>query len=302
VARLPGPDGRWDYASIDKAHHRLLIGRADDVLAYDLATPEASGVVITPAQGGHAAIEVGDDILVTNGAANTVTLFDTTGALVATIPTGKNPDAATIDFKTGLVLVMDHSGGDVVLVDPKKRASVGSIAVGGALEAAAVDGDGRAYVNVEDKNEVAVIDIGKRKVTAHYALANCQSPTGIAFVPQGKRLIVACQGSVDIVSARAGKTISTIKIGLGADGVAYDPSRNLAYVPAAREGTLAVLSVTAKAITLAETVQTQLGARTLAADPDTGKVYLPTATYVPASTPGGRPTTSPGTFVVLVVQ
>jgi DNA-binding beta-propeller fold protein YncE len=303
IERLPGPDGRWDYASIDKAHHRLLVGRADGVLAYDIATPGAPGVVIAPAQGGHAAIEVdgGNVLLVTNGAANTVTMFDTTGTLLATVPTGKNPDAATFDPKTGLVLVMDHSGGDVTLIDAKKHVAAGSIEIGGALEAAAVDGAGRAYINVEDKNEVAVIDIAKRKVIARYPVANCASPTGIAYVPQGRRLVVACQGTAAIVSARTGQEIKTIKIGAGADGAVYDGARRLAYVSAGRDGSLAVLSVTAKNVTLVETVPTQVGARTLAVDPDSGKVYLPTATYLPAATPGGRPTTAPGTFTVLVV-
>ena len=301
IERLPGPDGRWDYASVDRAHHRLLIGRADGVLAYDIAAPGGKAIALAPAQGGHAAIAIEGGILVTNGTAATATIFDSAGALLATIPTGKGPDAATLDTKTGLVLVMDHAGGDVTLVDVKKRAVAGTIAIGGALEAADVDGVGHAFVNVEDKNEVVFLNVAKRKVLGHHAMAGCTSPTGIAYVAEGKRLIVACQSLVVVMSATTGKVLTTIKIGPGSDGAVYDPVRKLAYVPAAREGTLAVLAVTAKDVTLAETVPTQIGARTLAVDPDSGNVYLPTGTYLPATTPGGRPTVAPGSFVVLVV-
>ncbi len=48
-------------------------------------------------------------------------------------------------------------------------------------------------------------------------------------------------------------------------------------------------------------VATGRGARLGAVDPVTGKIYLPMADYTPASTPGGRPTMTPGSFHFLVV-
>jgi hypothetical protein len=33
VAKIPGPDGSWDYASFDSVGHRILISRADGVIA-----------------------------------------------------------------------------------------------------------------------------------------------------------------------------------------------------------------------------------------------------------------------------
>jgi DNA-binding beta-propeller fold protein YncE len=298
LERLSGPDGGWDYISVDKANHRVLSARGDGVTAFDISKPGAIGTVFA-SEGGHAAFAVngGAEVLVTNGGANAVVFLDHAGKTTATIPTGKNPDAAIVDPKTGLVLVMEHTGGNVTLIDLKTKKVAGTIEIGGALEAAAVDGAGRAYVNVEDKSEIAVVDVAARKVVKRYALNECEEPTGIAYVAEGKRLIVACAGAVGIVSAETGRTIQTIKIGDGADGVAYDSARKVAYVPSGAEGVLNVLSVTPTDVTLSEKVQTQVSARTLTLDPETGRVYLPAAKVTPV--PGQRPTREPGTFVII---
>ena len=51
--------------------------------------------------------------------------------------------------------------------------------------------------------------------------------------------------------------------------------------------------------TVIDTIPTQTGARTGAVDPKTGRIYLPTAEYNLPAPAGQRPTTKPGTFVVL---
>jgi hypothetical protein len=63
-----------------------------------------------------------------------------------------------------------------------------------------------------------------------------------------------------------------------------------------------VIGVDKRRATLLETVSTQVGARTVAVDVRTGRVYLPVAKYVAATTPGGRPSTVPGTFELLVMD
>jgi DNA-binding beta-propeller fold protein YncE len=168
------------------------------------------------------------------------------------------------------------------------------------MEAAAVKG-GRAYVNVEDKNEIAVIDIAGRKVVAHWALPGCDAPTGIALIADGKRLIAACDGSSVIVDIASGKVVQALPTGKGADGVAYDAKRNLAFVSAGRDGTLAVIDLGGRSAKIIQTLPTQVSARTIAIDPRTGHLYLPAAAMGPASAVGGRPQAVPGSFAVLVV-
>ncbi|HEV2532132.1 YncE family protein [Phenylobacterium sp.] len=302
VDKIPGPDGGWDYLRIDAAHNRILIPRGVAVTAIDLATKKAT-VGLVPGGRQHVALPVDDSrqMLVTNGATDSAIFADAiTGATIASVPTGKGPDDAAVDPKSGLAFVMGHLAGDVTLIDVKTHKVVGTIAVGGTLEEGVADGAGRAFVNVENKNEIAVLDIAGRKVTAHWPLTGCDGPTGLAYDRQDKLLIAACDGATALVSATSGKVLQTLPTGKGADGVAYDAKRHLAFVPAGRDGTLSVIAFSKGEGRIAETVTTQRGARTIAVDERTGRIYLPTAEYV-APAGGGRPTTVPGTFQILVV-
>lgn len=302
VDRIAGPDGGWDYARVDPAHNRVLVTHGTSVMAIDLASKAVSS--FGPGQRLHDALPIKDgaEVAVTNGGTNTVVFIDAkTNSPIVTVDTGKGPDAAELDPKTGLVLVMDHLGGQVTLVDPRSHKVVGTIEVGGALEAAVADGSGKAYVNVENKNEIAVLDIPGRKVLARYPLTGCDGPTGLAYDAADRLLIAGCDGSSDVVDAKSGKVVQTLATGKGADGAVFDARRKLAFVSAGRAGTLAVISLAGGKPVLVDTVPTQVGARTIALDPRSGRLYLPTAKYLPPATPGGRPTTQPGSFQVLVV-
>jgi DNA-binding beta-propeller fold protein YncE len=299
VDRIAGPDGGWDYVEVDAAHNRALITRGSSVMAIDLATKAVS--TFASGQRLHDALPLGGEVMMTNGGNNTVVFADArTGATVATVETGKGPDAAAYDAHTGLVLVMDHAGGQVTLIDPKSHKVVGTIEVGGDLEAAALDGTGKAFVNVENKNEVVALDLAQRKVLAHYPLAGCDGPTGLAYDAADKLLIAACDGATDIVDARTGKVLQTLATGKGADGVAFDRRARLAFVPAGRAGTLSVIAFAGGKASVVETIPTQVSARTIGLDERSGRVYLPAAKYA-AAAGGGRPAVVPGSFEVLVV-
>lgn len=299
--KIAGPDGGWDYLRVDEAHSRVLIPRGTAVMAIDIASGKVT-TGLTPGGRQHVALPLpgGKEMLVTNGADNTAIFADVvTGAPTATVPTAKGPDAALVEPKSGLVLVMGHAAGAVTLIDPKTHKAVGDVEVGGALEEAAADGSGRAFVNVENKNEIAVIDVAGRKTVAHWPLEACDGPTGLAYDPQDKLLIAACDGTTNLVRASDGKVVASLPTGKGADGAAYDPKRHVAFVPAGRDGTLSVIGFEKGQGKIVETVPTQRGARTLALDTRTGRVYLPTAQFQAAS--GGRPGMVPGSFQVLVV-
>ncbi len=303
VDRIAGPDGGWDYLSYDAKHGRVLVARTTGVDAFDPKTRKVTAA-FAPAAWGHAAFAVngGTELLITNGAKGLATFVDAeTGAAVASVATGIAPDDAIVEPRSGLLLVMNHAGGDITLIDPKAHKAVGTIPVGGTLEASAVDGLGHAFVNIENKNQIAVVDVAARKVTARYDLAGCEGPTGIAYAAADKLLISACDGVAVIVRADTGKLVRSIKVGDGADGVAYDAARGLAFVPAGHDGTLAVIRVAHGDATLIDTVPTQKGARTITLDPATGRVFLPAAQYDPPATPGARPKAKAGTFELLVV-
>jgi DNA-binding beta-propeller fold protein YncE len=305
VASIAGPDGGWDYASFDSARRRVYIPHGTRVMVI-----EADGGKVNqdfaPGDHLHSVIAVpGQRVIVTtnSGDSSARILNGADGKLLASIPTAKDTDGAVFDPSTGLVLVIDGDSGEVTLVDPKTRASPGSIVIGDPLEFGAVDGKGRFFVNLVSKNQVAVIDIAARKVVARYDMPGCGHPTGIAYV-EGNRIVAACgNGVAKILDAGSGAEIASFKIGGFPDSVLYDPVRSLAYIPSALSGTLAVIALKgAAANTLIDTVPTQLGARTGAVDPKTGRIWLPTAEYQLPVPAGHRPTPKPGTFHVLVLD
>ena len=182
VASIPGPDGGWDLLSVDPAHHRAYIARSEAVMAVDLATNVVTGALL-PAQRGHAALAIpgSDEAIVTNGNSDNAQIFDgRTGIVRATIPTGKKPDAATYDPASRHLFVMNADSGDISVIDPVSATVIATIAVGGSLELGAADGQGLLFVNVEDRNDVAVIDTRTNKLVRRFALAGCDGPTVIA--------------------------------------------------------------------------------------------------------------------------
>jgi YVTN family beta-propeller protein len=301
VGTYKAADGGWDILSVDPVAHRLYVARRDSVTAVDLA----SGTVtdkLAPADGGHSALAIPgtSDVLVTNGTANTATIVDgRTGQLRATIPTGKKPDAATYDPATRTVWVMTPGDGNISVVDPATAKVVATVPVGGSLEFGAADGHGKLYVNVEDKNEVAVVDTRTRKLLRREPLPGCDGPTGIAYDPATRETLSACANGVAVVLSATGKPVASLTIGKRPDGAAFDQRRHVALVPSGADGTLSIIELSPKPRVVA-TVQTAKSARTIALDPSTGRAYLP-ATDLQPPVGNERPKGVPGTFRILVV-
>jgi YVTN family beta-propeller protein len=297
-------DGNFDYSSFDPVHRRFYIGRTGGVTAVDVDTKTLT-MLDPQAQRTHEPLVLnrGANLLVTDSGTNSVHILDAlTGAVVAEIATEKGPDGAIFDPASGLALVMNGRAGVVTFIDPKTWKVAGTVAVGGALEFAAADGAGKAFVNVEDQNQIAVIDTHARTVVARYPLKGCTGPGGLAYVPDAGVLIAACGNNVaKVIKASTGEDIATLAIGKFPDAVIYDPVRKLAFIPCALEGVLEVIAVRGpNDVAIVQTVKTQQGARSGAVDPKTGILYLPTAHYALSPT-GGRPTPVPGTFEILVV-
>ena len=304
--RIAGPDGPWDYANVDPIHRRLYLAHGTAITAIDIDTGKVTPSLL-PAQRAHIALPLpgGNEILVTNGGSDTAVLADAmTGAVRATVPTGKSPDAALVEPTTSLAFVMNGHGESITLIDLKAGKAVGTIPVAGTLEYGAVDGHGRVFVNIEDKGEIVVIDAAQRKVIDHWAMAGCEEPSGLAYAAEAKVLISACaNGMAKVVSTVDGKVVSTLKIGPKPDAAFYDAAKGLAYIPSGGDGSLSVIAVRGpKDVAVVGKVMTQPGSKTGAVDPTSGKVYLPSALYDAPAKAGARPAQTPGTFAVLVLD
>jgi DNA-binding beta-propeller fold protein YncE len=298
-AQFAGPDGGWDYLSFDPVHRRLYVGRSDGIMALDVDSGKVTPRLVD-AQRTHIAVPAshGEDLVVTSTAAGGALIADAaTGKVRATIKTGAKPDGAFLEPSSGLVWVLDNAGGGIALIDAKAATKVAAIPVAGALESATLDGQGKVFVNVEDRNEIVVIDVQARALVAHYPLAGCDGPNGLAY-GEG-RLVAACaNGVAKVLDARDGKDLATLPIGPRSDTALYDPARKLVYVPTAGDGRLTLISPSeAKVVGV---VASHAGARSLALDAKTGALYLPAADYT-AGRAGARPAPIPGTFRILKV-
>jgi DNA-binding beta-propeller fold protein YncE len=301
IETLKAPDGGWDFIHVEPTTDRVFVTRGTSVMTLDLATG-AMKSGLAPGKRLHDPLPVngGKEVLVTQGDENQAEFVDAkTWRPIATVAAGKNPDAAGLDPATGLVLIMNHSGGDITVVDPKAHKAVGTIPVGGDLEMAAFDGKGRAFVNVEDKNQTVVLDVPTRKIVARYKLPGCDGPTGIAYDHAHNWLIAACDGGTAVVEAKTGKPVAALKTGKAADGVEIDRARQVAFVPG-RDGTLSVISLAGAKPKVVQVLKTAANNRTLAVDQKTGRVYLPAADFPPAKE-DEKPAPLPGTFRILVV-
>lgn len=305
VDRIPAADGGWDFANIDAGSGKLYVARSNAITAVDLATRQVTDH-LAAAKRGHQVLvlDQGKTLFETDGETSLgrfVSAAD--GSILAEVPTGAKPDAAFLDPVTGLIAVMNAGDGTVALIDPAKRALTGKITVGGSLEFGVADGRGGAFINIEDTNSIARVNLAKRSKTGSIALPGCEGPTGLALVAGGRRLITACANQVAlIVDTASGKPLATLPIGRDPDAVLVDEARSLAFIPCGGSGTLVALSIgDADHIGIRQTIPTQVGAKTGAIDPRDGRIYLPTATLA-APAPGakrGQPV--PGSFVILVV-
>ena len=305
IGRLAaGGSGGWDYVSIDQTARKLYISRGASIMSLDADTGKARlELAVTNRSHQIVPINGGAELLVTNSGDLTITIINAaTGKTRITTHVSAGPDAALLEPTTGLVAVIGNRSGNVDLVDPKSGAFKGSITVGGTLEYAATDGDGKVFVNVEDKGEIAAIDIKTRAVISRYKMPGCEEPAGLTYLPPSNLLLASCgNGVAKFVSASNGAVVQTLDIGKGSDAAFYDDVRKLAFVPAGHSGTLTVISVKGRTAKIIETVITAKGARLGMVDSKTGNVYLPTAKFGPPATPGGWPTVIPGSFEILVV-
>ncbi|MBL4803166.1 MAG: hypothetical protein JKY45_14875 [Emcibacter sp.] len=303
IERYKGPDGGYDYISIDVAAQRVFVGREYGVLAIDLESKtvipklmeanDVAAVLIIPET---------ELMLSTIWGDNHAVLFNRkTGKVIAKIPTGKEPDGALYEKTSDLVFVMNGASEDITIIDIKQKNVIKTIPVGGKPEAAVADGKGRVYINIEDTAEIVVIDVKSLSIQARFTMPGCIEPTGIAYDDISGLLISSCHnGIAKLTQATNGADKGFVTIGQNADGAIFDPVRRQVYIPC-MDGTLSIFSLDNKGQAgNIRVVKTQYGARTIGMDPVSGTLYLPATDY--ETNDKGEEVRKAGTFNVLVVK
>jgi YVTN family beta-propeller protein len=304
---LGAPD-RWDLMTFDSATKRVYVTHGDRVTIVDGKTGSILGNVEGISGGTHGvAIVPSGNGYTDDGKAGEAIAFDQT-----TLKTGKHikaqddADDIAYDPSSGHLFVIDSEPGRVTVIDPKTDAVISTIDAGATLELSAVGNNGKLYVNGEVKNEIVRIDTATNAIDARWPMPGCESPHGLAIDRKTHRLFSSCANKVlTVVNFDSGAVVASIPIGLGTDGAAFDPTRNLILSSNGKDGTLSVIhEKDADHFEALDTVKTAVSGRTITIDPDSGRVYIAAAeidTSAPVE-PGKRPKLVPGSLKLIFLD
>ena len=301
-----GGEGGWDYLTYDSDGQRLFITRGSHVMVVDTKTLQVTGDI--PDLSGIHGVALAPALhrgFISNGRDNTVTVFDLqTLKKLDSIKVGERPDAILYDPFSKRVFTFNARSHDSTAIDAATGKVVGIVMLGGTPEFPASDGKGKLYVNIEDKNQIAQVDVTKLSVLNMWSTAPCEEPSALAFDVEHHRLFVGCGNKMmAVVDSDSGKVVTTVPIGEGVDAAAFNPRTQQVFMSCG-EGVLTVVHEDSPdKYSVMQNVATVRGARTMALDVADNVVYLVTAQREDKPPPPGqRPAMVPGSFELIVVR
>ena len=306
-----GGIGGFDYVNADSAARRLYVARSGQgsrITVWNLDTLESAGEI--PMVTAHG---VAIDPKSGHGFASSkpIMMFDTkTLATIKTIDVGGSPDGLLFDPYNARVHVLSHIPPYDTVINAADGTVAGTIDLGGQPEQAASDGNGKIYIDIEDKASIAVVDAKTMMVTGKYDLTGSGGTcAGLALDNKNHVLFAACRNPANMVvlNANDGKIITTFPLGTGTDGAVFNPSTMEAFSSNA-DGTLNIIKENSPTSFAAEqTLQTKVSGKTLAFDTKSNHIYIIAADFAPPTNPpapgarGGRGPMVPDSFSILVV-
>jgi DNA-binding beta-propeller fold protein YncE len=312
-----GGDGGFDYVYADADGRRLYIPRTGTparVTVFNLDTQESVGEIAnTSARGAAVDPKSGHGF----ASSKPVAMWDTkTLALIKTIDVQGGPDGILFDPFNQRVWVFSHGAPNATVINAVDGSVVGTVDLGGAPEQAVTDGKGHLYVDLEDKDKIAVVDAVALKATGTYDLAGKGGgPGGLAFDVKNHVLFATCHDPavMVILNSDTGKIITTLPIGTGTDGATFNPATLEAF-SSNGDGTLTIIKENSPtSFVVEQNLATMTRAKTLTLDSKTNHILLIAAeTAPPAAPPAGTPPPAaggrgprgqmvPGSFTILVV-
>lgn len=296
-------NGSWDYLSLQPHSNQLFISHGNEVNIIDKNNGDSLGCV-KGLNGVHGIAYVPqlNKGYITSGRDNAVVVIDlTTHAILKKINGGQNPDAITYDTRLHKLIVSNGKSKDLSLIDPETDLVTSTIALDGKPEVALSDGK-NIYVNLEDKSEIAVVDIQSAKVIKRWSLAPFEAPTGMVIDLKNHLLFTACSNSkkLVIINFLTGKILNSLPIGEDCDGLWFDPELKRIYA-SNREGTVTVIKqIAPQSFKVLANVVTKPGARTITGDAASHKIYV-SAADTKKQNGNERPSIVPGSFTVTVL-
>src|ERR1017187_7310453 len=282
--------GGTDYVYADNADRQLYIPRGNEVLVFDLDTLKSIGSITNARARGVAVDPVSGHGFCSS---SPVVMWDTkTLATIKTIPVEGGPDGILFEPLTERIYVLSHRAPNATVIDGKDGTVVGTIDLGGQPEQAQSDGAGHLYVDLEDKDQIAVVDVNALKVTAKYDLAGKGGgPGGLGLDAKNHILFAMCHNPATcvVLSADDGKILATLPIGKGTDSGGFNPNTMEAF-SSQGDGTLTLIKETSPtSFEVEQTVQTKSRAKTCTLDTKRDQIIVITTEPAPAAATAATP-------------
>jgi hypothetical protein len=176
---------------------------------------------------------------------------------------------------TDRVFIFSHQDPSITVIDPKDGSVAGVVNVGGAMEQAQSDGQGKLFADVENEKKIAVVDVKTLTLVTKYDLGdNAGEPGGLGLDVKNHILFAMCARPdvCVVVNADNGKVLATLPIGNGTDGGGFNPNTMEAW-SSQRDGTLTIIKENSPtSFAVEQTVQTKPGCKTSALDTKNNRI------------------------------
>jgi DNA-binding beta-propeller fold protein YncE len=242
---LAGYTGDFDHAAADLKGNRLFVAAEDHgtLEVFDLKTGDhlktLKGDIETP----HSIFLLPKEgrVLVTDsGKSMTKLLDDKTYATAATIKLAPGADSIGYDAPRNRLYIVT-GGKDVDMkesylseIDPDTLKHYGDIKFdSNHTEAMAVEQNGpHIFINITDKNYLAVVDKRSRTITAKWPIKEAKQNAPIAFDEKNHRLFVVTRdpGMLIVLNSDTGATVASFKAPARCDEAIFDAANGRVYV------------------------------------------------------------------------
>ena len=270
--------GRIDHMAIDIARSRLLVAELgnDSVDAVDVA----AGTVVHRITGlrepqGVGYAERADIVLIANAGDGSVRLFNAADFSPAgSVALGSDADNVRIDPRNGLAVV-GYGAGGLAVIDPQARARIAEIRLPAHPEAFQIDPQtGRAYVNIPEARQIAVVDLDARRVVATWPMRDAGGNFPMALDPAQSLLasVFRSPPALMLLDTASGAVRQRLPVCGDSDDVFFDAARARIYASCgAGEVSVFHHDVTWQALA---SVRTASGARTSLFVPQLDRLFV----------------------------
>ena len=265
--------------AVDRSRQRLIVAALgnDTVEVVDLATGKLRQRIsgLKEPQGVAYADKV-DAIFVANAGDGSVRIFQAQDFKpLGRIDLKTDADNMRIDIRNGNIIV-GYGDGGLAIIDPVTRNVTGTITLQGHPEGFQIEPTtGRAFVNVPDAKQIAVVDLDARRQIATWKVPGAGSNFPMALNATKGMLAAVFRSPARLVllDTKTGNVVANLPTCGDADEVFFDAKRERIYVSCGA-GEIAVFQRNGETYRPLASVPTASGARTSLFVPELDRLFL----------------------------